>query len=421
MKTHAVPKIAVIGGGAAGMMAAATLLESGKPCEVHLFEKNKGLGAKVIISGGGRCNVTTGLTNRQQLLKKYTRGAEFLKAALSKLPPQKTYEWFEAHGVPLKIEEDLRVFPVSDDGHDIVRIFENLFAPTASSAHTNAHVQLLTAVKAIKKEGEKFVLDTSKGTFTVDAVVITTGGSAYRHTGSTGDGYAFATAMGHTITPLGPSLNSFFVRDDWPKALSGVSLPQALLKYQKVAVTGPLLFTHFGVSGPVTFSLSSQLAYETISPQHPLVIHLIPDAQKSFEDWEAFFIEAFAQQPKKQVSTLLHDHFPKRVVDAFLSLAKIDATKPTGQLSKDERKALSHVLSGALTLTLEQRRPGDEFVTAGGVSTDEINAQTMESLITPGLYFAGEVMNVDGLTGGFNLQASWATGQLAAKSIVKKL
>lgn len=408
-----IPQIAIIGGGAAGMMAAATLLESGKPCRVHLFEKNKGLGAKVIISGGGRCNVTTGLTNRQQLLKKYTRGSEFLKAAISKLPPQKTYEWFEAHGVPLKTEEDLRVFPVSDDGHDIVRIFENLFATIPSDLH------LLTPVKSVRKEGAKFIVTTPKEEISVDYVVITTGGSAYRHTGSTGDGYSFATALGHTITQLGPSLNSFFIQEAWPKELSGISLPNARLKQKKTEVSGPLLFTHFGISGPVTFSFSSQIPYEPVSPQSPFTVQLIPDADKSYEDWEKILLDAAAKQSKKNVSTVLYEFFPKRFVSALLDVAKIKPDKQMSALSKDERKSLSHFLSGELTLTLVQRRPGDEFVTAGGVSTDEINPQTMESLITPGLYFAGEVMNVDGLTGGYNLQASWATGQLAAKSIVK--
>ena len=408
------PKIAIIGGGAAGLMAAATLLESGKPCEVHVFEKNKGLGAKVLISGGGRCNVTTGLTNRQQLMKKYTRGATFLKAAMSKLPPQKTYEWFETHGVPLKIEEDLRVFPVSDNGQDIVGVFERLFAKH------KAHVHLLTSVTSIQKQGEHFVVGTSKGEMRFDKVIITTGGSAYRHTGSTGDGYAFAVAMGHTITKLGPSLNSFVIRETWPKELSGISLPNARLKHQKTAVSGPLLFTHFGISGPATFSFSSQIAYEPISEVQPMKVQLFFDAEKSFEDWEAYFIDRAKQHPKKNVATLLAMLFPKRLVAAMLSQAKVKDTTVIGQLEKDERKAVSHAMAGGTVLTLIQRRPGDEFVTAGGVSTDEINPQTMESRITPGLYFAGEVMDVDGLTGGFNLQASWATGQLAAKSIIKR-
>ena len=413
--SNILPTIAVIGGGAAGMMAAATLIESGKPCRVLLFEKNKKLGAKVIISGGGRCNVTTGLTNRQELLKKYTRGGNFLKAALAKFPPQTVYEWFETHGVPLKTEADSRVFPLSDDGHDIVKIFEDLFAQNDSELH------LLTSVESVENVGEQFLLQTNRGNFHSDFIIITTGGSAYRHTGSTGDGYAFASALGHTITPVGPSLNSFMIKEEWPKELSGISLADATLKYTKTAVSGPLLFTHFGISGPVTFSLSSHIPYEKISPDAPLTIQLIPLAGKSFQDWEAVLLDTIAQHGKKHLNTFLQTFFPKRLVSALLRLGGIKEHAPLSELSKEKRRALSHLLSGNIRLNLTARRPGDEFVTAGGVSTNEINPQTMESLKTKGLYFGGEVMNVDGVTGGFNLQASWATGRLAAKTIAKEL
>ncbi len=412
---HSMKKIAIVGGGAAGMMAAATLLESHEPIEVHLFEKNKNLGAKVIISGGGRCNVTTGLNNKQQLLKQYSRGSDFLKAAQSKFTPQQVYSWFEDHGVPLKIEEDLRVFPKSNDGHDIVKVFENLFE------QKNAHLHLLSGVKEINRQEDQFLLKTKQKSFLFDAVILTTGGNAYRHTGSTGDGYAFAKALGHTITPLGPSLNSFEIQENWPKELSGISLENAQLKWGKISVHGPLLFTHFGISGPVTFSLSSQIAFEEVSKVNPLSIQLIPEANKLFEYWDKHFQDSIKTSPKKQIKTELQQFFPKRLSEALLKIAKVHANQQLQDLSKDERKVLSHLLSGKLTLTLIQRRPGDEFVTAGGVSTEEINPQTMESLITPNLYFGGELMDIDGVTGGYNLQASWATGRLAGKSLLKKL
>lgn len=414
MKKHESSQIAIIGGGAAGMMAAATILESDIPCQVHLFEKNKNLGAKVIISGGGRCNVTTGLKNKTQLLKNYTRGSEFLKAALSKFPPEKVYEWFENHGVPLKTEDDLRVFPKSNDGHDVVAIFERLFEKN------NAEIHLLSNVKTITKQDDKYTVKTTKDSFEVDAVILTTGGNAYRHTGSTGDGYAFASSLGHTVTDLGPSLNSFVVKETWPKELSGISLPKAQLKYKKVAVDGPLLLTHFGISGPVTFSLSSQIAFETISAQSTLPIKLIPDAGKKYEDWEALLLNSITKGGKKHINTYLQTFFPRRFCETILRLTGISAQKQLPDLSKKERQLLSHLLGDGMKLTLQQRRPGDEFVTAGGVSTDEINPQTMESLITPHLYFAGELMNIDGITGGYNLQASWATGKLAGSSFLKK-
>lgn len=410
------PKIAIIGGGAAGMMAAATILESGKDCEVHLFEKNKNLGAKVIISGGGRCNVTTGLTNRDQLLKKYTRGGTFLKAAQSKFPPQQVYQWFEDHGVPLKTEEDLRVFPQSNDGHDIVGVFEELI-----QSKDNAFLHLLSNVQKITKTNDQFTIKAKANEYLFDLVILTTGGNAYRHTGSTGDGYAFASDLGHSITKLGPSLNSFVVKEEWPKALSGISLPYPELKYKKIMAEGPLLFTHFGISGPAVFAFSSQIAFEKISPSSPLTIQLLPIAGYRFEKWEELFLQTIEQGNKKQVTTFLQEFFPKRFVESIIALTQVKRTKALIDLTKEERKELSHLLSGELSLTLEQRRPGDEFVTAGGVSTNEINPQTMESNIIPNVYFAGEIMDVDGVTGGYNLQASWAAGRLAGKSIVKKI
>jgi len=410
------PKIAIIGGGAAGMMAAATILESGKDCEVHLFEKNKNLGAKVIISGGGRCNVTTGLTNRDQLLKKYTRGGTFLKAAQSKFPPQQVYQWFEDHGVPLKTEEDLRVFPQSNDGHDIVGVFEELI-----QSKDNAFLHLLSNVQKITKTNDQFTIKAKANEYLFDLVIVTTGGNAYRHTGSTGDGYAFASDLGHSITKLGPSLNSFVVKEEWPKALSGISLPYPELKYKKIMAEGPLLFTHFGISGPAVFAFSSQIAFEKISPSSPLTIQLLPIAGYRFEKWEELFLQTIEQGNKKQVTTFLQEFFPKRFVESIIALTQVKRTKALIDLTKEERKELSHLLSGELSLTLEQRRPGDEFVTAGGVSTNEINPQTMESNIIPNVYFAGEIMDVDGVTGGYNLQASWAAGRLAGKSIVKKI
>lgn len=414
MNDKKVQQISIIGGGAAGMMAAAAIVESGADCIIHIFDKNDHLGAKVIISGGGRCNLTTGIQDQVLLLKKYTRGAQFLRAALSKFPPQKTYDWFEAHGVPLKVEDDFRVFPISNDGHDVVEVFERMFGVE------NVLLHLQTKVISIVKTDGGFELETNKGKFEVSQVIITTGGSAYRQTGSTGDGYYFAQSLGHSITKLGPSLNSFEVKEAWVKELSGISLPDAGLKYGKVYVDGPFLFTHFGISGPVTFSLSSHLAHETISIDSPLQIEFIPDSAKDFDDWEEILNQSSEYNAKKLVKTKLKEFFPQRFVEIILKISKIGDMKVV-DLTKAQRQSLSGLLSGKIKLTLMQRRPGDEFVTAGGVKTEEVNSQTMESLITPHLYFAGEVLDIDAVTGGFNLQSSWATGYLAGMSISKKL
>ncbi len=411
-------RVAIIGGGAAGLMAAATLLEQNPGCEIHLFEKNKILGQKVIISGGGRCNVTTGITDKNLLRKKYTRGADFLIPALTAFPPTKVRGWFERHGVPLKVEEDLRVFPVSDDGHDVVGAFEKLFANGGVNLH------LSEPVKALAPLESGFSLETGKGATSFDAVVITTGGNAYRHTGSAGDGYAFAKACGHTITKLGPSLNSFETADNWPKQISGLSLPMARLEAhdedgKKKRADGPILFTHFGVSGPAVFALSSHLAFTPLTKDHPIEMTIIPDAEQTFETWDTFLSESFYGSRNALVRTVLSERLPKRFVEQVLLHAKIPYDQKGVTLTKDQRRQIAHLLSGQLNLSLAARRPGDEFVTAGGVALEEVDPKTMRSLKNQNLYFAGEILDVDGVTGGFNLQASWATGYLVGLSIAQ--
>lgn len=411
-------KVGIIGGGAAGMMAAATLLESNVELEVHLFEKNSSLGKKVIISGGGRCNVTTGITDERALEKKYIRGMRFFKPALANFPPDKVLQWFELHGVPLKTESDSRVFPVSDRGQDIVGAFENVFAKG------NLHLHFSEPIKSLSKGDVSFVLVTEIQTYEFDFIVIATGGNAYRHTGSSGDGYAFAVSCGHSITQLGPSLNSFEVVEGWPKALSGISFPAARLETcdaDRVGATGPFLFTHFGISGPVTFAFSAHTAFADVTQQKPLLVSFSPFAALSFEAWYERIQKAIESAGAKQIHSLLDQLLPKRFVVTLMEIARIKPDKQAATLSKEERKNLAHLLSGKLCISLVARRPGDEFVTAGGVDTDEINRKTMESKICNSLYFAGEVVNIDGVTGGFNLQVAWATGRLAGQSILKAL
>lgn len=395
------------------MMAAAALVESNAPCDIHLFEPNKSLGVKVIISGGGRCNVTTGIREMHVLRKQYTRGAEFLKAALSKFNPEAVYNWFEDHGVPLKIEDDMRVFPQSNDGKDVVAVFERLFA------QSNVQLHFQSRVTTISKDEQGYVITTKHGDTLADHVVVATGGNAYRKTGSTGDGYNFAESFGHTITPLGPSLNSFLTKEEWPKTLSGIALPNARLQSGKIKLDGPFLFTHFGISGPLTFAFSSHIAHEQVSTDSPMEVKLVLDSEKTQSDWKTILTDT--AHSKKQIKTVLGTHLPHRLVAAILELTQIAPETTLTDIPTANRKTLHKLLSEGLSVTLIGRRPGDEFVTAGGISTDEINPQTMESLLSPGLYFAGEVMDVDAVTGGFNLQSSWAAGRLAGRSIAKKL
>ena len=202
-------KVAIIGGGAAGLMAAAALTEMNPSADIWLIEKNNGLGKKVIISGGGRCNVTTGIRDIRTVLTKYPRGTKFLSKAMYAFSPEAVYNWFEAHGVPMKIEEDLRAFPQSNNGEDVVRAFEDLFGDSS------VRIMLKAQVTHVEKDsaGYKITFKDGQAPMIVDNVVLTTGGQAYRHTGSTGDGYAFAMELGHTITPLAPSLNAFTTKE----------------------------------------------------------------------------------------------------------------------------------------------------------------------------------------------------------------
>jgi predicted Rossmann fold flavoprotein len=437
-------RLAILGAGAAGMMAAATINELYPEIEVFLLEKNDSLGKKVLISGGGRCNVTTGVTDIKTVLSKYPRGNKFLTTAMYHFPPSEVYAWFEAHGVPLKIEDDSRVFPQSDDGKDVVGVFENIFAKSPTkilTKHTVVKIEKLNGmhnpplrgakggVNGLVRSGIKHPPTPLKGGFVihfkdqpslqVNKVILTCGGQAYRSTGSTGDGYAFAEALGHTITKLAPSLNSFITLEKWPKILSGVSFEEATIiaKREKTyQFTGPFLFTHLGISGPAVFALSSMVAFEDYGPKNPLhiFIDLIPSLP--FPELIEEFKKQITEHPKKNFKNTIHRVVPKSVAELICTELKVNGEKRNAEVAKHELEIVAEWLKQA-PLSVIGRGAGDEFVTAGGVNTSEVDPRTMESKITPGLFFAGEILDVDGFTGGFNLQAAWATGRVAGKSV----
>ncbi len=399
--------------------------EDGADCEVFLFEKNAYLGAKVLISGGGRCNLTTGISDVKELLKNYPRGAKFLMTAMFRFPPEKVMEWFEAHGVPLKIEKDNRVFPKSNDSKDVVGALEK------EMKKLGVEVLFGAAVSEISRAGNKFEIAIRGGRkFAADAVILTTGGNAYRHTGSTGDGYAFAEALGHTITKLRPSLSSFIVGEKWVKDIAGISFEKAKLKLSLSGKksscaaaslpgteklferTGSFSFTHRGITGPAVFALSSMTAHEGIFTQNPakLTIDFFPDEKPAA--FEKRLQALILKNAKKTLANFLDVLLPKSLCGAVIGLLEIPEKTITGNLTKQNRGAIAQILK-TFPLTVTERNAGEEFVTAGGVDLTEVNTNTMESKICPGLYFAGEILDVDAFTGGFNLQASWATGALA--------
>lgn len=414
-------RIAIIGGGAAGLMAAAAILEKQlaegrRDAEVVLIERNDGLGKKVLISGGGRCNVTTGVTDIRTVLAKYPRGNKFLNSAMRRFPPDAVRAWFESHGVPLKCEEDLRVFPVSDNGADVVGAFERLFAANRD----RVTVMLGRAVQGVTRRaaGGFAIAFKDGGSLDCDKLILTTGGQAYRHTGSVGDGYAFAESLGHSITPLAPSLNSFFTREKWPADISGLSFERAELRCafdKPYSFTGPMLFTHRGVSGPAVFALSGLIAFQKYDAARPMAlqIDLFPD--ESSDALRGRIESALRENPRKNVVNVLDFFMPKSLAEILCREAGVPGDMNGADVSKKQIAALSDWLKG-VPLTVTGRGAGDEFVTAGGVSLDEVDQRTMESKITPGLFFAGELLDIDGFTGGFNLQASWACGRVAGES-----
>lgn len=407
-------KITIIGGGAAGMMAAAAAHEADGSVEICLVEKNDSLGKKVVISGGGRCNLTTGIRDIKTVLTKYPRGGKFLSKAMHRFSPEIVYAWFEGHGVPLKIEDDMRVFPKSNKGRDIVSVFEKIFQDQRVSILFNSQA---IGVKRTPKGFEVYLKGTENPIHS-DKLVITTGGQAYRQTGSTGDGYAFAQTLGHGITPLAPSLSSLQTREKWVVQLAGVSFPYAELSTdsgQKAA--GPFIFTHRGLSGPAVFALSSQVAFQDISELSPLSVSIdfMPD-RKLTEVTENILFH-LNKYPKKSLVNVFSALVPKSLAAYICIRLGMDPDAPAGEYGKKTAEQLAGTLKG-LVLHAISRTSGEEFVTAGGVDLKEVNPSTMESKICPGLYLAGEILDIDGFTGGFNLQSAWATGYLAGSSAV---
>lgn len=406
-------KISIVWGWAAGMMVWARLVEIfwnkiWKQVEIFLFEANAGLWKKVIISWGWRCNLTNWNFDKNFLLSKYIRWADFLKHHLWVFWPKKIIQFFEENGLKTKIEKDNRVFPISNDWKDVVKMFENIFSD-------KIEIFYKTKIENIEKKDQKFVLTFGENNFETDILVLTTGWNAYSHTGSKWDWYNFAKNLWHWITKLWPSLNSFELQEEWVKNLSWISL-QASFEINWKKISGPMIFTHFGISGPLVFELSAHLSFEDIKNK---TIHLIP-SEKNFETWEKIFQNFIEKNWNQTIENILNQYFPKRFVFEFLnSLDMID--KRLSNLSKTSRQKITKLLWFWIPCTIKSRRAGDEFVTAWWIKLDEINKKNLESKICENLYFAGEILDIDWATGWFNLTACWATGYWVANAIWEKL
>ena len=400
----------VIGGGPAGMFAAANAAQNGH--HVTLFERNEKLGKKLYITGKGRCNVTN-VAERDAFFDRVLRNPRFLYSAFSHFDNKALMQRIEHAGVPLKTERGGRVFPVSDKSSDILRACEKIVRDAGVTVRLNTRVdEVLTqngTVRGIRIGGE---------TLPCDAIVVATGGISYPQTGSTGDGYAFARATGHTVEEPTASLVPLVTEEDWPRELAGVTLKNVTLAAEKknklvFSELGEMLFTHFGISGPLVLSLSGVIAGQPAGTR--LAIDLKPALTR--EQLDARLLRDLQEGARQQVKTALHALLPQRLLEIVLELSQIEGSLPVGQLNKAMRLRLVEMLK-ALPLTVSGARGLNEaVVTRGGVSVKDVNASTMESKRVKGLFFAGEVLDLDATTGGYNLQIAWSTGALAGDSI----
>ena len=411
MPESRVPEIAVVGGGASGMMAALFAARAG--ASVSLLEHNEKLGKKVYITGKGRCNLTNDC-GRDEFLAEVPRNPRFLYSALSFFSPRDMMALLESAGCPVTVQRGRRVFPSSEKASDVTRALSSLLRASG------VRILLNQEVLDIRTDGERVAgLETSLGFHPADAVILATGGLSYPATGSTGDGFRLAEKLGHTVVPPSPVLVGLETKEDWPRALQGLSLKNVTLTLKRgkkilYSELGEMLFTHFGVSGPLALTASCHLPEDLNAAS--LCLDLKPGLSE--DQLDARLLRDFAAAGRKQLRTELSSLLPARLADLFPSLCALPGVLPCNQLTASQRLRLVESLKN-LPLTIRCPRPLQEaVVTRGGVSVREVDPSSMRSRLWPNLYFAGELLDVDAHTGGFNLQIAWSTGALAAQSAV---
>ena len=400
-------EIIIVGAGAAGLMAAIRAAREG--ASVTLLDHNEKAGKKLYITGKGRCNVTNDCT-QDEFLAQVARNPRFLYSALSFFGPQDMMALLESAGCPVTIQRGRRVFPATEKASDVTKALLGLLRSP------RVRILLNTGVSAVLTEnGEaRGVRLTDGRTLKGDAVILATGGRSYPMTGSTGDGYRMASALGHTVTPASPALSAMETADEWPRALQGLSLKNVAMTLKRGKKTlytelGEMLFTHFGISGPLTLEASCH-APDPLTDAD-LTLDLKPGLTP--EQLDARLRREFEAAGKKQLRNVLPALLPARLAELFPDLCGIPAEITCNQVTAQQREALARTLK-ALPVRLKALRPVEEaIVTRGGVSVKEINPATMESRLVPRLYFAGELIDTDAHTGGYNLQIAFSTGALA--------
>lgn len=406
-------KIIVIGGGPAGMFAA--LAAANKGHSVILLEKNEKLGKKLYITGKGRCNITNA-GDMDTLFASVVTNRKFLYSAFYAYDNFRVIDFFENHGVKTKTERGNRVFPVSDHSSDVIG------ALSRALKSAGVEVRLFTRVEELlSEEGRCTGVRLADGTIEpADAVILATGGFSYQSTGSTGDGYTLAKACGHHVTDIEPALVPFVTKEVYIKKMQGLSLKNVRVTIKKGKKTvfedfGEMLFTHFGVSGPLCLSASSLVGSELKKQELSMTIDLKPAL--TMEQLDQRLLRDFEESKNKQFKNSIQGLLPAKMLPVIIELSGIHPDKKVNEITKEERNSLLYLLKNFPVTLTGLRDFNEAIITRGGISVKEVNPSTMESKLVSNLYFAGEVLDLDALTGGFNLQIAWSTGYLAGESI----
>lgn len=410
--------VIVVGGGAAGMFAAIAAAKNGH--QVTLYEKNEKLGKKIFITGKGRCNITNA-ADMEELFDAVVTNSKFLYSSFYGYTNQNVIDFFEDAGVPVKIERGNRVFPISDHSSDVIRALEREMKKVGVKVCLNTEVK---SVEAEKGKFDKVVLkDTT--TQTADACIVATGGLSYRSTGSTGDGFRFAENVGHKVTQCFPSLVPMETKEPWICELQGLSLRNVEAKIldgkkELYKDFGEMLFTHFGVSGPLIISASSYVGKKFMDKngqKKELTLEIDLKPALTEEQLDQRVLRDFEENHNRQFKNAITKLFPTKLIPVMLELGGIDPEKKVNSIEKEERKQFVHLIKHFRMTLTGLRGYLEAIITKGGVNVKEIDPGTMESKLVKGLYFAGEVLDLDALTGGFNLQIAWSTGYAAGNAI----
>ncbi len=407
-------KVIIVGGGPAGLMAA--IAAATKGADVILLEKKQRVGEKLRITGKGRCNITSSMEG-EQLMAGYPGNPRFLYSALHEFSNRDLIQYLASRGMETKVERGGRVFPASDRAEDVVEILED--------HGRQLGVRVISASKVMKiscQRGQVSGVVTEQGYLKGDSVIIATGGLSYPGTGSTGDGYQWALETGHRLVEMRPGLVPLVTSEKWAHALQGLSLKNVTAtaydahKKKITSYFGEMLFTSFGVSGPIILSLSRDIGEQLTGAGQTIALHIDLKPALSLEQLEKRIQRDLDKFHRKDVKNSLFELLPRRLVPVIIGLSGLNPDEKSNNITREERRALTRSIKNMHLTITGTRSIAEAIVTAGGVHVQDVNPRTMESKLIKGLYFAGEILDVDGYTGGFNLQAAFSTGYIAGEN-----